>query len=99
MVFKGAKPKGALYLRLMNEATNTAIARAVEPDGSFSFANVAVARFRPLLGGTEGFFIAQLTAEGATLTDGVLNIFDGANVKLSVVASDESGSLKGFTFQ
>jgi hypothetical protein len=95
VVFK-TKPNAAIYLRLVNEATNAALSRAIEPDGTFSFANVAVAKFRPLIGSTEGFFASRVVAEGATLTDGVLDVVDGATVKLNVVASDEIGRVKGF---
>jgi len=91
----GAKPRSTLYVRLLNEATNTAQTVAVEPDGRFSFPNIAVARLRPLLSGSDGCFISQISATGAALKDGVLDIAQGATVSLNIEASDEIGRVKG----
>ena len=37
-----------------------------------------------------------MSAEGATLEDGVLDVASGASIQLKIVASDETGHLKGF---
>lgn len=91
-----AKPRSTMYLRLVNEATGAAIARAIGGDGSFTWTNLAVARYRPQLSGTDGFFISEISVDGAAFKDGVLDIVDGASVHLNIVASDDIGRLKGF---
>lgn len=89
-------PRSTVYLRLINEATGSAIARAVDRDGSFTWNSVGVARYRPLLGGTDGLFIAQIAVEGAANKDGVIDIVDGSVIKMNIAASDQTGRLKGF---
>src|ERR1035441_4013926 len=91
----GAKPRSTLYVRLLNEATNPAQPVAPEPDARFSFPNVALARLRPLLAGSDGNFISQISATGADLKDGVLDIAEGATVRLNIEASNEIGRVKG----
>jgi hypothetical protein len=92
----GAKPRATMYLRLVNEATGAAIARAIEPDGSFSWQSVAPGLYRPQIGGADGFFISGIAARGADLKNGVIDVIDGASVLLQMVASDETGRLRGF---
>ena len=89
------KPGSTLYVRLLNEATNTAQTVAVEPDARFSFPNVAVARLRPLLSGNDGYFISQISATGAAFKDGLLDVVEGARVRLDIEASDENGRVRG----
>lgn len=90
------RPKSTLYIRLVNQATSAITARALEADGSFVFNNVAVEKFHLVLVGADGFFIAHASAEGATMKDGVLDVVDGAVVNLTLVASDQTGHVKGF---
>jgi hypothetical protein len=91
----GAKPRSTLYVRLSNETTNTATAIAVEPDGRFSFPAVALARLRPALVGSDGYFISDISATGAALKDGVLDLVEGGQVLLNIEASDETGRVRG----
>jgi Carboxypeptidase regulatory-like domain len=92
----GTKPRSTMYLRLVNEATGNAIARAINAEGSFLWQNVGVGRYRPQLSGTDGFFLSEISVEGVTFKDGVLDLVDGASVHLSIVASDDIGRLRGF---
>jgi hypothetical protein len=85
-----------VYVRLVDPVTGGAIAQPIDGQGFFTFKNIPAGKRRPVLGGTDGFFIAELAAEGATLQDGVLDIAGGASIQLKVVASDETGRLKGF---
>jgi len=91
-----ARPKSSLYVRLQNDANTSALTRALEPDGSFAFNNVPVAQYRPQITGADGFFVEQASAEGATLKEGLLDVVDGAAVTLTLVASDQTGHVKGF---
>jgi hypothetical protein len=92
----GTKPRATMYVRLVNDATGAAIARAIEPDGSFSWKSVAPGTYRPQITGTDGFYISNLVARGANSNQGVIDLIDGASVQLQLVASDETGRLKGF---
>jgi hypothetical protein len=92
----GVKPRATLYVRLVNDANGATVVRTVGPDGGFSFPNVAVAKFRPVAASADGFFAYQVSAEGAALKNGILDVVDGATVRLDIVASDETGRLQGF---
>jgi len=92
----GTKPRATMYAVLVNEATGGASARAIEPDGSFVWTNLVVGRYRPEVTGADGFFVSQARVEGATLTDGVIDVVDGASIQLNILVSDETGHLKGF---
>jgi uncharacterized GH25 family protein len=91
-----AKPKRPIYVRMVNQETGAAIARAVEPDGSFTWSRLAVANYRPEIGSVEGFFAEQVSVEGAPAHDGVIDVAEGASIRLNIVVSDEAGRLKGF---
>jgi hypothetical protein len=92
----GTKPRSTMYAVLVNEATGGTVARPIDSDGSFAWPAVTVGRYRPEVSGTDGYFVSQVSVEGATLKDGVVDVMDGAAVRLDVVVSDETGRLKGF---
>ena len=48
------------------------------------------------LSSAEGFFASEISAEGAPISGPVIDIAQGADVRVSIVASDEVGTLKGF---
>lgn len=89
------KPRGTLIALLVNEATGGSSARVIEPDGSVTWTSVGVGRYRPEISGADGFFVSQVSAEGGTLEDGVLDVMDGASIRLNLIASDETGRVKG----
>lgn len=91
----GMRPRGSMYAVLVNEATGGQLARMIAPDGSFTWASVEVGRYRPEISGADGFFVSQVSAEGATLEDGVVDLVDGASVQLNLIASDETCRVKG----
>ncbi len=91
----GVKPRGTLIAMLVNETTGASIARVVGPDGSVTWPNVAVGRYRPEISGADGFFVSQASAEDGTLEEGVLDVTDGASIRLNLLVSDETGRVKG----
>jgi hypothetical protein len=91
-----ARPKSTVYVRLIDEVDGPLRARAVETDGSFVFDSVAASKFRAQITHAEGFSIARISADGATLKNGVLDVVDGAKVTLSIFADDDTGQVKGF---
>ena len=97
VVFKDPnhKPRRATYVRLVTES-GTAIARLLDSSETFSFENVAPGRRRVQMSGADGFFAAQITAEGSTIDGPVIDVTPGATIQLNIVASDEIGNLKGF---
>lgn len=90
------KPRSTVYVRLVNEETAAAFLRAVEADGSFSFPNVVPAKYRAYIVGADGYFVSSLTAEGAEVRDGAIDVAEAASIRLNIIASDETGRLKGF---
>lgn len=92
----GSKPRRPVYVRLINQETGNAVARAVEPDGRFAWSNLAIGKYQPQIGSVEGFFADQITIEGAAVQDGVIDVVEGESISLNIVASGESGRLKGF---
>jgi len=85
-----------MYVRLLNEVTGAAIARPIQQDGSFTWTNVPAGRYRPQVTSADGIFISSITASGAELKNGIIDLAEGMSVQLRVVASDETGRLKGF---
>jgi hypothetical protein len=90
------KPGASLYFGVLNEATSRSVGIPVEPDGTFRLAGIAGTQFRPHLYGSAAQFIAQMSAEGAPLKDGVVDLTVNTAVNLKIVASDETGRIKGF---
>ena len=97
VIFKnpGARPQKPLYVRMVNQETGFAQARALDADGSFAWKSLAVAKYRPEIGSAEGFFADQVSVEGAPVRDGVIDLTEGSSAKLNIVASDETGRYKG----
>ncbi len=90
------RPKSTVYVRLHNDANGVRFSRALDQDGGFEFSYVTVAKYRPQIWGGDGFFVAQLSATGASVKDGVIDVEDGATVALKILASDDAGIVKGF---
>ena len=93
------KPRGSLLVGLVREDTGGAISTAVKPDGTFLFPSVAVAKYRPAIRGTTGYFATQIQVEGTHYNDGVMDLREGESVTMTLVASDETGRLRGFVMQ
>ena len=95
----GAKPRASVYLRMLNADTNTSVGIPIAADGSFSYASVPIARLRPQVVGNAGLFISKMSATGAPLQDGAIEVQEGATVHLEIEASDESGRVRGLVKQ
>jgi len=98
VTFKNAPPKpgATLYVGLLDETTGEAVGAPVGPGGAFRFDNTGGSRFRPYLYGSAGMFIAKLSAEGAPFKDGVVDLTEETVAHLSILASGETGRLKGY---
>ena len=101
VVFKDAarRPRRPAYLRLVDESTGAALARPIDSAGMFSFDNVPPGKRRVQLSSADGFFAAEIDAEGTTINGPALDIAPGAKVHLSILATDEVGTLRGFVMK
>jgi hypothetical protein len=72
------------------------VAVAVNLDGSFSWPTVTAAHVRLHLSGSDGFFVARTSVEGAIVKNGVIDVVDGESVRVNLLASSETGRLNGF---
>lgn len=98
VTFKNGRPKegATLFVGLLDETDGETVGAPVEPGGAFRFEDMGGSRFRPYLYGSAGMFIAKLSADGAPLQDGVVDLTEETVVHLKILASDETGRLKGF---
>jgi hypothetical protein len=90
----GTKPKGAPYVSMVNETTNTSVGLVIGADGSFVYAYPPVGRFHPVIAAT-GYFITHVAASGADINDGSFDLVEGGLVHLDIEASDDSGRVRG----
>jgi hypothetical protein len=90
------RPRHTLYVNLADDDTAESVAVVPDPDGRFSWPAVTTARVRLFLSGSDGFFIARMSVEGAPVRDGIIDLADGAAVRVDLIASSETGRLIGF---
>jgi hypothetical protein len=90
------RPRQPVYVNLLDEAMGQAVATALGANGSFSFPTVPVSPIRLFLTGADGFFVSRISVDGANLTDGAIEVVDGARVQVNLAASNAIGSLNGF---
>jgi hypothetical protein len=90
------KPGATLYVGLVDETSGNEVDAPVEPGGAFRFANTGGSRFRPYLYGSAKMFIAKLSAQGAPFKDGLVDLTEETVAHLDILASDETGRLKGY---
>jgi hypothetical protein len=96
VTFKNPLPARAReYIALANETTGASIGGEIAADGTFAM-YLGGARFRVGLYGSVPLAIAQLSADGAPVKDGVVDVTESAEVHLKILASDEMGRVKGF---
>jgi len=97
VIFKDgtSQPRGTLVLRLQRELGDMWISQTVKPDGSFHIQRIEPGRFHVEIYGA-GYYVESIRAGDAVLPGGVVNIEDGVETRLSIMASNESGRLKGF---
>jgi hypothetical protein len=85
-----------VQVSLLNEETGKVVNVALNANGSFSFPSPPVSRLRLLLSGGDGVFITRMSVEGASVKDGLIEVVDGAAVKVDLTAGAKNGSLNGF---
>lgn len=97
VVFKGHPPKAgaSVYISMRDESTDRSYGAAVSADGRFEFPNFNNARYRPTIYGSAGLVIEQISVDGAPLKDGVIDLTGSAAVHIKILASDETGRVKG----
>lgn len=88
-------PRAREYIGLTNATTGAAVGGEIAPDGTFAL-QMGGARFRVRLYGSVPLAITQLSAGGAPVKDGLVDVTEGAEVHLKILASDEMGRVKGF---
>jgi hypothetical protein len=96
VTFPGKRPNRTVYVRLVDEATNGSVFRALDSNDAFDLPNVQPGRHRILLNSVEGFFVASVEVKGAPAKGFLIDLELGAQVKANILASDETGSVKGF---
>ena len=89
-----APPSRPLTVRLFPELNGELSAAAVGGDGSFRFPKVQPGKYRVAVAGG-GYYAEAVRGGDAPLTGGVLYIEDGMESRLSIVANNESGRVKG----
>jgi len=90
------RPQHPLYVNFVDEDSGQPVAVAVNLDGSFSWPTVTAAHVRLHLSGSDGFFVARTSVEGAIVKNGVIDVVDGESVRVNLLASSETGRLNGF---
>jgi hypothetical protein len=90
------QPQHPVQVNLLDEETGKAVTVALNANGSFSFPSPPVSRLRLLLSGGDGVFITRMSVEGASVKDGLIEVVDGAAVKVDLTAGAKNGSLNGF---
>jgi hypothetical protein len=88
-------PQHAVYVNLVDEETSKAVTVALSANGTFSCPSPPVSRVRMLLSGAENFFITHMSVEGANVKDGLIEVVDGAAIKVDLTAGAKNGSLNG----
>ena len=88
------KPQGSFFVALVHEETPGTLSTVVNADGSYSFPAAVSGKYRVVLRAS-GYFASEVRVEGADFRDGVVSLDNGQTAAISIVASDEMGSLKG----
>ena len=90
------QPRHPVFVTLTDEATGEAVATALDANGNFSRPTVPVSRVRLSLAGADGFYITRMSVDGASAKGGLIEVVDGAQVHINLIASGETGRLNGF---
>jgi protocatechuate 3,4-dioxygenase beta subunit len=88
------RPRGTVAIRVTYDVTGFTVSRTVAADGSFEFANFPVGRYQVL--GISGSFASDIFTEDGALQDGYFDLIPGPPMRVRVVASDATSSIKGF---
>jgi uncharacterized GH25 family protein len=94
--FPGKRPSRTVYIRLVDESNNATLSRVLDANNTFNFQTVQPGRYRILLSSADGFFAASVQVKGAPAKGVSIDLQPGAQVKADILASDETGTVKGF---
>lgn len=89
------RPAHPLYVNLADEETGEIDTIAAGPDGSFAWPAVETAHARLFLSGSDGFYVAGISVEGAEVKNGVIHLAGGASARVTVLASGATGRVSG----
>ncbi len=91
-----APRRSSVFARLLREGGAGTQATAAGADGSFHFPDVQPGKYRAAVGSRDGHFAAEIRVEGAESRGGWIDVREGQNITLRMVASDEVGKLEGY---
>lgn len=95
VTFPGKRPTRTVYIRLVDQSSNAIVSHVLDGNNSFTFEKVQPGRHRILLVSADGFFAAAVDVKGAPAKGPVVDLQPGAQVKADILASDETGNVKG----
>ncbi len=96
VTFPGKRPSRTVYVRLVDESNNATISRVLDANNSFKFETVQPGRHLLQLTGADGFFAVAVDVKGAPAQGAWIDLQPGAQVKADILASGETGTVKGF---
>lgn len=89
------RPRFPLYVRIEDERTGELQSVPVHSDGAFSWPHATIGEVRLHLAGADGFFSERMSVDGASVTNGVIDLIGGSSVQVRIFASGETGKLTG----
>jgi hypothetical protein len=89
------RPRHRLFVNLLDEDTGQTTPIVVGPDGAFAWSAVPASHVRLFLSDSDGFFIAQMSVDGAAVNDALIDLAGGASVHVNLVVSSETGRITG----
>lgn len=100
VTFKGgaARPSGTLIVRLERVEDGSWMTSMVRQDGAFRVSPVRPGKHRISLYGA-GCYPATIASGDTALPDGVVTVEDGAEARVKIEASNETGRVRGFAMR
>jgi hypothetical protein len=89
-------PQHMLYVNFVDDDSSEVVTVAVGRDGNFSWPKPTAAHLRLYLSGSDGFFVDRMSVEGAIVNEDLIHVEEGANVRITLIASGETGTINGF---
>jgi hypothetical protein len=102
ITFEGKpRPPDPLMLYLISPGRSTFAQASIAADGTFQTGGEGLSpgRYHLELQNTEGFSVQSVTVKGGKWKDGQLELAEGANAQLSIVASTNSTNLDGIALR
>lgn len=99
IAFTGGSQFDGLGVALVNLETTWPAAAAIAHDGTFNMEDLAPGSYEIRLTGASDFYVKSATVRGATYSNGILNITDGATVQISIAVGRGVSQLSGIAIQ